>query len=191
MIRLDTTLHTPRCILRPVDHRDLEHVWTASRYRGFNDGMIWDAPTSREDIQDWTAKTLECWTRGEGYTFTARSVLGDDFLGRLMLRPLEPPGLCRIGYWTHPTLWNFGYATEIARAGVCFAFETLGARNLTCAHALWNTASERVIRKLGFTFACFNPHGFLKRDEWVAVNEYLITRSDWLNRIAPLSDKNM
>jgi [ribosomal protein S5]-alanine N-acetyltransferase len=189
MISLDTTLRTRRCILRAVEHRDLEHVWTASRYPGFNDGMIWDAPASRQDMEDWTAKTLERWTGGESYTFTGRTTLSDDFVGRLMLRPLKAPGACRVGYWIHPTLWNLGYATEIARAGVYFAFEMLDVQNLTCAHALWNTASERVMRKVGFTFGRFIPQGFVKRGEWVAENEYRITRSDWLERTAPPSDK--
>ena len=150
--------------------------------------MIWDAPASPQDMEGWTEKTLQRWTSGESYTFTARATNTDDFIGRLMVRPLETPGTCRMGYWVHPTLWNLGYATEIAHAGVAFAFEALDVQKLTCAHALWNTASERVIRKVGFNFGRFIPQGFMKRGEWVAENEYVIARSDWLQRATRESD---
>ncbi|MCZ6907390.1 MAG: hypothetical protein O7G28_08910 [Deltaproteobacteria bacterium] len=44
---IDTCLMTIRCLLRCVTEDDLEHVWTATRYPGFNDGMRWNPPTSK------------------------------------------------------------------------------------------------------------------------------------------------
>ena len=97
-----------------------------------------------------------------------------------MVRPLETPGTCRVGFWIHPTLWNQGYATEIAHAAVAFAFEALQVERVSVAHALWNKASARVIEKVGFRFARHLPQGFVKRGQWVPEHEYVIDRAEWL-----------
>lgn len=56
-----------------------------------------------------------------------------------------------IGYWIGKAYWGRGFATEAARALVHHAFGALGYRWLTCGHFVDNTASARVIAKLGFT----------------------------------------
>lgn len=63
----------------------------------------------------------------------------------------QPDGSAEIGYWIGKPWWGQGYATEAARALVRYCFSAAGYTRLTCAHFADNTASERVIRKLGFT----------------------------------------
>lgn len=55
-----------------------------------------------------------------------------------------------IGYWVRASAHNKGYATEIANALTRFAFGALNARRLIISAATENTASRRVIEKLGF-----------------------------------------
>ena len=162
-----------------MEHSDLEHVWTATRYPGFNDGMLWDAPASREEMVGWTERNLERWVEGLAYTLTARQLETGTFVGRVMVRPLDTPNTCRIGFWIHPVLWNQGYATEIAHAALSFAFEELQAETVAVAHALWNKASARVIDKVGFTFARDIPEGYMKRGQWIPEHEYVTTRAQW------------
>jgi [ribosomal protein S5]-alanine N-acetyltransferase len=168
--------------LRAVELRDLEHVWTATRFPGFNDGMLWDAPVSHEEMAGWTDRNLANWNKGEGYTFTARQFETDMFVGRVMVKPLDVSGTCRMGFWIHPTLWDQGYATEIARAAVGFAFEVLGMERVSVAHALWNRGSERVIAKVGFTFSRYLAQGFMKRGQWIPEYEYVISRAQWATK---------
>lgn len=46
--------------------------------------------------------------------------------------------------------WNQGYATEMARAWVDYAFHTAGLRRLVVGPARANIASVRVLEKVGF-----------------------------------------
>jgi RimJ/RimL family protein N-acetyltransferase len=55
-----------------------------------------------------------------------------------------------IGFHLRPPYWGRGLAQEAARAVVAFAFETLGARALFAGHHPRNSASRRVLEKLGF-----------------------------------------
>jgi RimJ/RimL family protein N-acetyltransferase len=179
MVALDLQLRTNRCILGCVDDSDLEHVWTATRHPGFNDGMLWDAPATREEMANWTAKTIELWTTEQQYTFTARGHTSGTFVGRVVVRQVEGSGAYRTGFWIHPSLWNQGYATELARCALSFAFDTLRAQTVTVAHATWNKASARVIEKVGFAFTRELPEGFKKRGQWVPELEYAMTHSTW------------
>ena len=130
----------------------------------------------------WSAgpkKILKAGSEAEGYTFTARQIETATFVGRMMVRPLDRPNTCRIGFWIHPALWNQGYATEIARAALSFAFDELRAETVAVAHALWNKASARVIEKVGFSFARDIPEGYMKNGQWVPEREYVTTRAEW------------
>jgi len=52
-------------------------------------------------------------------------------------------------YWTAPEYWGRGYATESGRAVLSLA-RTLGHRRITAIHFADNSASQRVLGKLGF-----------------------------------------
>lgn len=54
-----------------------------------------------------------------------------------------------LGYWLGKAFWGFGYATEAARALVAQYFAA-GATGLTSGHILGNSASRKVLGKLGF-----------------------------------------
>jgi ribosomal-protein-alanine N-acetyltransferase len=55
-----------------------------------------------------------------------------------------------VGYWLDETEWGRGYATEAARAVIAFALADLELTRLTSGHAGDNSASGRVLAKLGF-----------------------------------------
>jgi RimJ/RimL family protein N-acetyltransferase len=137
--------------------------------------MLWDSPSSREEISSWTEKTLDLWRSGVQYTFSIRSKITNDFIGRIVIRPKKPEDqIWYLGYWIHPQRWNQGYATEAAFTMLKFGFSQLGAKRIESSHALWNKASAAVIRKLGMQFRGENPKGFMKRGEWVAEGEYYL-----------------
>ncbi len=54
-----------------------------------------------------------------------------------------------LGYWIARDHWGKGFATEAARAVLSLA-RTLGHKQLLAKHFADNTASERVLRKVGF-----------------------------------------
>ncbi len=53
-----------------------------------------------------------------------------------------------IGYWIGVPFWNYGYATEAARAVISYGFGTMGLHKITASHFLRNHASGRVLEKL-------------------------------------------
>lgn len=175
-IPLNTILHIERLQLRAVSLSDVELVWSASQIKGFNDGMVWDPPDSKEELVLITHKNLSVWADGKSYTFTIDLCDSNTPIGRVGFRLESKPTTWNIGFWVHPDYWGHGYATEATRAVMDFGFSELGVEKITSAHATWNTRSKRVIEKLGFLFICENPCGFMKHGKPVAEYEYAIEK---------------
>lgn len=92
-------------------------------------------------------------------------------LGRERANPLE------IGWRLHPAHWGRGYAIEAARRMAAFAFDELNAALLLAIRDPANTASGRVMDKLGMQQRAALEHWY---DCDCAVHE--ITRAAWLAR---------
>jgi len=173
-ISIKKILQTERLQLRAVSHSDIDLVWSASRTPGFNDGMVWDPPKSKEELVPVTEKNLIAWEQGESFTFTIELTGANLPIGRIAIRCEDVPGVWNIGFWIHPDYWSNGYATEAARAVIEFGIVELAASKITTAHAIFNAPSKRVIEKLGFRFTGENPCGFLKQGKPVPEYEYVI-----------------
>lgn len=68
-------------------------------------------------------------------------------------------------YWFAPEARGQGYATEVARALVRFAFETLRLKRIVATTEFDNLASQAVMRKLGMRVA----RNSLPQPEWFQV----------------------
>ena len=77
----------------------------------------------------------------------------DQFAGCAGLRPYRPDQrIYELGFHLRPEYWGRGLAQEAGRAVIAFAFEKLGAGALFAGHHPANSASRRVLIKLGFEF---------------------------------------
>jgi RimJ/RimL family protein N-acetyltransferase len=111
----------------------------------------------------------------------------NQFLGHLYLGDYGPKDFMEymIGYILHPDYHNQGYCTEATKALIGYAFTTLHAHRITAKCNPDNTASWRVMEKVGM-----NKEGHLKQrvcfkyDEngspiWWDELIYGITADDW------------
>jgi len=153
---------TDRLKLRAGSIEDVDLVWSASRFSGFNDWMTWDAPESRSELEEIARRNDREWAAGTSYTFTIELLGACQGIGRLGVRRVDDSDTWNIGYWVHPDYWGNGYATEAAKAILEFLESDLSAGKVTTAHAIANVASQRVIEKLGFVRTGTNPCGFNK-----------------------------
>ena len=170
----DEFIITHRCRLRYPSTDDFQHIWSASRYPGFNDGMVWDPPTTIEELTEPLRRSHEAWTAGTSYTWTVETKTECEFVGRIGLRQENLKRDWSLGYWTHPAVQKRGYASEFAAAVINFGFSRIGALRITAAHATWNEASGKVLQRVGMVKTGINPRGFKKGGEWIEEYEYEI-----------------
>ena len=172
MFKRDETWATQRCYLRAPSEEDLEVIWSASRYPGFNDGMTWNPPETKQELIENLAQAIADWDHHRGFTWTMVDTSINSIIGRFGIRVEdEPTDTWSIGYWVHPKFQGRGYATEGAKALVEMGFTRLNATKVTASHAKWNTASGRVLENAGLIRVGETERGFKKFGAWVA--EYI------------------
>ena len=168
----DEEIITARCRLRCPNESDIPHIWSASQTPNFNDGLRWEPPSSIGEIKEPFRRAQEAWAAGSEFSWTIESRENRGFIGWISIRREPADGEWSIGFWIHPTRQDQGFATECASALLAFGFSRLGAKIITAAHAAWNTASGRVLRRIGMKYVRTNPRGFKKNQEWVEEFEY-------------------
>ncbi len=71
-------------------------------------------------------------------------------IGNFAIIPLERTAQTQLGYAFIPTAWGKGYATELTRSGIRYAFEELQLKELAAIAEQGNQASLQVLIKCGF-----------------------------------------
>ena len=91
-------------------------------------------------------------------------------------------GLGSIGYGLRPDQQGKGLATEAADLVVGFGFEELGLHRIEALVQPWNTASQRVVAKLGMTEEGRLRERFLEADGWHDALVFSILEHEWRAR---------
>lgn len=142
-------LLTPRLALRPClesDEGALHHLWTTPEVRRY----LWDdVLISREQAAEVIAESEQSFAE-RGFGLWGVTLRGSPTLvGFCGLRAIAGTEKIELLYGLVPEQWGQGLATEAARAVLRYAFEQLGVARVWARTASPNTASVRVMQRLG------------------------------------------
>jgi ribosomal-protein-alanine N-acetyltransferase len=84
-----------------------------------------------------------------------------------------------IGYFLHPDFWGQGYATEVAQILLRFGFTTLGLHRIIGTCDPRNTASARILEKVGMQVEGRLRDVMLLRDGWRDSLVYGLLEHEW------------
>ena len=88
------------------------------------------------------------------------------------------------GYALHKGWWRQGLASEATAALVKFGFGELRAHRLWAHVFLGNTASEKLLQKLGLRYEGCTLQSFFVRNAWHDLQTFAMLRSEWEKRVA-------
>ncbi|MBE9557956.1 MAG: GNAT family N-acetyltransferase [Proteobacteria bacterium] len=170
------TLETERLLLRPFREEDApavhEHCenWNIAR-------MLTRIPHpySRDIAARWIASHAAEWRSGDEHTFCIE--FDGKTVGAIGLRRISA-ATYELGYWLGEPFWGKGIATEATRRTMGYAFEELGAENLSSGHYVDNPASGRVLEKCGFRYTRDSMVPCDARGETVAHRNYEYKRNE-------------
>ena len=114
----------------------------------------WDVSWSRADAAGHAARFASGW-RDDGVSkWMAYLRSSGELVGRGGLTHIWLDGARRyeVGWALFGRWWGQGYATEIGRASLGFAFETLGADEVVAFTEPHNRRSRAVMERLGMTY---------------------------------------
>lgn len=106
---------------------------------------------SADDIAERLKKEIDNNSKYQLQYWSIFEIASGELIGCCGLRPYEK-GKYEIGFHLRPKFWRQGYAVEAANAVIEYAFAVLKAEGLFAGHNPQNTASAKVLRKLGFRY---------------------------------------
>jgi [ribosomal protein S5]-alanine N-acetyltransferase len=151
MSLLTPTLRTARLLLRPFTEGDTDAIFALHS----NPRVLryWDAPAWRERAraERFIAICKQIEQEGTGARVAIERAADGVFAGWCSLVKWNPDyRSARMGYCLDDAAWGQGVATEAVGALLHWAFDTLDLNRVQAETDTRNTASSRVLEKLGF-----------------------------------------
>lgn len=125
--------------------------------RGMSQEVTRFEPISREALGQLLEESKSDWSKRTStenpspLIFLMKSKASGEIIGLIeFFNVRRETKFAMIGYALDPQYWGKGYGTEATQSFVRFGFEELGLRTIDALVAAENTASVRVLEKVGF-----------------------------------------
>jgi RimJ/RimL family protein N-acetyltransferase len=171
------TLETERLRLRPYREADIPDLLPLIGTREVAATTLRIAhPYTEQDAKAFLALTQE-----PGKIWLAATLRADERqIGGIGLRLDDQHQHAELGYWLGVPFWGQGYATEAARELMRYGFEDLGLHRIFASHFKHNSASGRILVKLGMRHEGCQREHLRKWDQFVDSELYGMLRQEWL-----------
>lgn len=129
----------------------------------------------------WIKFNSNCRRTGSSYEFGIFDGASHTLVGNIGIVNVNRS--CRhatLAYYIHPDRWNQGIATRAGRLMLDYAFHTLDLNRVGAICMTHNTASRRVLDKLGFTFEGIARQEIMKDGVFYDIAHYGLLREDYI-----------
>jgi ribosomal-protein-alanine N-acetyltransferase len=193
---IPTVLQGRRVTLRPLAVEDFDQ-WAEVRVRCGEWLTRWeplalpgrpDPVHSREAFAARVGARNREWQLGTGYGFGIFIDGGHRFVGEINLGSIQrgPFQNAYLGYWIDKAVAGRGLMPESVVVVCRFAFEDLGLHRVQISIIPRNTASRRVVEKLGLRMEGIAERYLQINGVWEDHCRYAITAEEWQRRRAEL-----
>jgi len=172
---------TPRLILREYTNQDWRAVLAYQSTTDYLRYYAWEQRRAK-DVKSFVQRFIDWQHERPRLRFQMAVVLpdGNRLIGSCGIRkPQAHSHQAELGYEIDPLYWGQGYATEAARAMVSFAFRELGLHRIWASCLLENSASARVLEKLGMTREGQLRHHRWMKGRWWDTLIYGLLKPEW------------
>jgi len=178
---MDTILETERLILRKPTLDDVEGLQEV-----INDIRI--AGTTLNIPHPYSVEDAKSWIERQQKGTVSRDTVNSSFflkesgklIGGIGLSDISPyHQKAEIGYWCGYEHWGNGFTTEASRAMIEYGFNELKLERIYAICFATNTASVRVMEKIGMVFEGTARNEYKKDGKFVDFHHYAILRDDF------------
>ncbi|MGZ6643799.1 MAG: GNAT family N-acetyltransferase [Solirubrobacteraceae bacterium] len=178
-------VHTDRLLLRPFAATDFDALLAIQSRADVARYLYWDPRTAAEVRETLDAKVRATAIIAEGDNLSLAAVLreSEELIGDCSLRWASAEHRqAEIGFVFHPDHHGYGYATEAAGALLALAFDDLRAHRVFGRLEARNTASARVLERLGMRKEAHLVENEHVKGEWQSEVVYALLEGEWLSR---------
>ena len=178
----DWPLETERLVLRPFEDGDLNALYRMQSDAEVARWLYNDPRTLEETRAQLSRKIAGAQLTAEDDWLSAVVVEREtgDVVGDMALHWVsEQHKTGEIGFILDPAYQGRGYATEAARAFLTFGFESMGFHRVIGRTEARNTASARVLEKLGMRLEAHLVENEWVKGEWQSELVYAMLEREW------------
>jgi ribosomal-protein-alanine N-acetyltransferase len=177
-------LRTARLLLRSLEREDVPAmVQLAGENEIAATTLNIPHPYAEHDALNFLEKANEDFRAGRSVSFAISISPGRELRGAIGLTLADMHKHAELGYWIGVQFWGRGYATEAASAVVEFGFGTLHLHRICAHHFAGNTASRRVLEKIGMRHeGRFRQH-IRKQDQFIDIENYGVLVEEFRNGV--------
>lgn len=185
MLRPTYPIKTERLVLRPFELDDLDARHAYESRPDVARFLYWPPRTRAECAEKLKASLDMSTIEQEGDTLKLAVALADsgELIGDVNLEWLSSAhSNAEIGYIFHPEHHGHGYAGEAAAELLRLGFDELGVHRVIGRCEARNTASAKVLRKLGMRQEAHLVENEFVKDEWQSELVFAILDHEWRPR---------
>ena len=178
-------LQTDRLLLRPFAATDFDALLAIQSRADVARYLYWDPRTAAEVRETLDVKVRATAIVAEGDNVSLAAVLREsgELIGDCSLHWASAEHRqAEIGFAFHPDHHGHGYATEAAAALLALAFDDLKAHRVFGRLEARNTASARVLERLGMRKEAHLVENEHVKGEWQSEVVYALLEREWARR---------
>lgn len=173
-------LESERLLLCKITSLDAKGMYDYSRREEVTRYLTWNPHTSLLQTERYVRLLQKKYADGAFWDFGLHDKATRDFIGTCGFTSFHYDENCaEIGYVLSPTYWGRGLAAEACRTVLKFGFSVFDF-DFVCARFIeGNTASERVMQKLGMCYETTYKNSFFIKNRYRTVVEYRLSKNDF------------
>ena len=153
IFRNPPVLLTDRLQLRAMRESDAADMFEYSKQEETVRYLLWPTHEDVSYTRSYLAYVQDQYKKGAFYDWAVVVRETNKMIGTGGFTKIEEKHKCaQIGYVLHPSFWNMGYGTEIARELLSFGFGALGLHRIEAQYMTGNERSRHVMDKCGMRF---------------------------------------
>jgi [ribosomal protein S5]-alanine N-acetyltransferase len=150
LTKTETIIETKRLLLRKWTHADCDALFEIMRDARVMRYLADGKPFTLEKVRAFLAWAEE-YERENGFCrWKVIEKSSGEIIGSCGFARPHGTEEIELGYLFAQKHWGKGYATEIARAAADYGFKKLGFREIIAMTDVENTASQKILGKIGF-----------------------------------------
>jgi len=173
-------LRTARLLLRSHEDEDLPAIVRMAGVREIAATTLnIPHPYTMEDARKFLAESRVDFSAGRAVSFAICRLPRGELRGGAGLAISDAHQRAELGYWIAVPFWGIGYATEAARAVVEYGFVKMGLHKIHAHVFAENTASSRVLEKIGMRREGRLRDHFQKWNRFIDVDNFGMTAEEF------------
>ena len=177
------TLHTERLTLRRLGAADVDDMFDYAKRQDVTEYLRWYPHQSKKYTSDYLRYISARYKLGDFYDWAVVENESGRMIGTCGFTSFDlPHDSAEIGYVLNPEFHGKGYATEAATRVLEFGFSELSLHRIEARFMKENTASLRVMEKLGMTLEGYRRDGMLIKEKYRTIGVCSILCHEWRER---------